>query len=176
MLQPLESESKFSRDVIRQIFANIRVIHGFNQELLTSLEQRVSAPGEMVIGDIFTRLLPFLKMYTEYSNSYQSAVQLHVQTLKNNRTYASVAGGEIEKGLELPALLIMPIQRIPRYRMLLEDLLKSTEDSHPDHDPLMEAVNKIREVAEHINERIRETETSNQYLALPQGVRNLLQV
>jgi hypothetical protein len=39
----------------------------------------------------------------------------------------------IRAGLTLKAFLIMPIQRIPRYRLLLEDLVKNTPESHPDH-------------------------------------------
>jgi len=32
----------------------------------------------------------------------------------------------------LESIIIMPIQRIPRYKLLLEDLLKRTPDAHPD--------------------------------------------
>jgi hypothetical protein len=32
----------------------------------------------------------------------------------------------------LESIIIMPIQRIPRYKLLLEDLLKRTPEAHPD--------------------------------------------
>lgn len=36
----------------------------------------------------------------------------------------------------LESIIIMPIQRIPRYKLLLEDLLKRTPESHPDSNLL----------------------------------------
>ena len=35
-----------------------------------------------------------------------------------------------------PTLLIMPIQRIPRYKLLFEDLLRRTPATHPDFENL----------------------------------------
>lgn len=57
-------------------------------------------------------------------------------------------------GLPLTAYLIMPIQRIPRYRMLLEVLVSSTPEEHPDFKQLNEALGVIRDVANYINTHI----------------------
>jgi hypothetical protein len=53
----------------------------------------------------------------------------------------------------------MPIQRIPRYVMLLEDLLKHTPNPHVDYENLAAALNKMKEVAITINEKKREVES-----------------
>jgi len=37
----------------------------------------------------------------------------------------------------------MPVQRIPRYMLLIEQLIKNTEKDHPDHHDLVEAKQKI---------------------------------
>lgn len=37
------------------------------------------------------------------------------------------------KGLKLNALLITPVQRIPRYKLLLQELLHNTAASSPDY-------------------------------------------
>lgn len=52
---------------------------------------------------------------------------------------------------DIDDLLIMPVQRIPRYSLLLNDLLKNTFHDHPDHKTLSEAFQKINSVAEHLN-------------------------
>jgi len=44
---------------------------------------------------------------------------------------------------------------VPRYRMLLDELLAHTEDSHADEAPLREALDRVMEVAMHINEEKR---------------------
>ncbi len=52
------------------------------------------------------------------------------------------------KGLALQSFLIMPIQRIPRYILFLEDLKKKTPESHPDSRELANAIEKTRKMAD----------------------------
>ncbi|CAI5739492.1 unnamed protein product [Peronospora destructor] len=52
----------------------------------------------------------------------------------------------------------MPIQRIPRYKLLLERLCELTPPEHPDAAFLTEAVNRIRSAASLINETVRRQE------------------
>ena len=120
-------------------------------------------------------------MYTDYSNNYESSLNTHTQSLKTNKTYANIVepilkDAEKEGGLELFALLIMPIQRIPRYQLLLQDLLRNTLESHPDYSKVQHALAQITSVAVHVNESIRQTENSQRVLSLPPHVRTLLEV
>lgn len=52
----------------------------------------------------------------------------------------------------------MPVQRIPRYKLLLEDLLKKTVETHPDYLNLKKAYQVIENVATFVNETIRQHE------------------
>ena len=81
-----------------------------------------------------------------------------------------------ENSLELTALLIMPIQRIPRYRLLLQELLKYTPETHPDYANINKAVAEIMKVAEHVNEGIRHTENSRLLVDISPVARALLEV
>merc|ERR1712137_449404 len=54
-------------------------------------------------------------------------------------------------GQNLDSLLIMPIQRIPRYILLFETLLKHTDPSYKDYEGLQNALNMVKEVAGHVN-------------------------
>ncbi len=49
-------------------------------------------------------------------------------------------------GLDLRAYLIQPVQRVPRYRLLLIELLKHTRESHPDWADLKAALENVRSV------------------------------
>jgi hypothetical protein len=46
----------------------------------------------------------------------------------------------------IQSLLILPIQRIPRYVLLLEDLLKHTPDESIDKPDLITALDKMKKV------------------------------
>lgn len=58
----------------------------------------------------------------------------------------------------LQELLITPVQRLPRYSLLLGEILKQTEPTNPDHPQLKLALAKIAEILTHINEDKRKTE------------------
>lgn len=50
------------------------------------------------------------------------------------------------------------VQRIPRYNLLLADLVKHTWPDHKDYATLKQALGSMEEVANYINERKREAE------------------
>lgn len=82
-------------------------------------------------GPIFTFLAPFLKMYTAYSNKYEEAINtLNTMVKKNEKFAALLRDQQAQSGtsLSLSDLLIMPIQRVPRYSLLLKDLIASTPE------------------------------------------------
>jgi len=76
----------------------------------------------------------------------------------------SVAKRPICKGLSLTDFLIMPVQRIPRYVMLLESLLKATPVDHPDRTDLSEAFKKMSLVATYVNEKKRDVDALDRVL------------
>lgn len=53
----------------------------------------------------------------------------------------------------------MPIQQLPRYILLLNDLIAKTEPSHPDYVELQSAVDKLKKLTFFINECKRNAET-----------------
>ena len=101
---------------------------------------------------------------------------------------------EDTRGLTLFSFLIKPIQRICKYPLLLRgkmirhrrafncqintqvncgtDLLKSTPETHPDYENLCQALHKIEEVVDYINERKRLAENLQKILE----VQNLIDV
>lgn len=60
--------------------------------------------------------------------------------------------------LDIPGYLIMPIQRVPRYFMLLERLLKHTWKEHRDYPDLEKSVNGLQAVAQSLNSKKRDFE------------------
>lgn len=71
-------------------------------------------------------------------------------------------------GIPLQSSLLLPIQRIPRYELLLSDLLKNTPvDLHPvEHEYLQKAVKSIHEISVYMNEMVRRGEEEARVLAV----------
>lgn len=75
------------------------------------------------------------------------------------------------KQVTFESLLITPIQRIPRYQLLLKDLYMHTADDHPDLNDIGAAVKLIQGVANHINSTMKQIQNSkrlaNEGFAVP---------
>jgi len=82
---------------------------------------------------------------------FGETMEINMKSLRDFCVEARRKAGE-----RLQSLLIKPVQRIPRYRMLLEVILKSTptEDTKA-HAAISEALKRICETASHVNESVR---------------------
>lgn len=122
-------------------------------------------------GALFKTFAPFLKMYTQYVGNHESASRL-VAELENKRPkkfvqYSTAAVADPRnKGNTLFSLLIMPVQRVPRYKLLLSELIRNTDESHRDYADLLSAHSSIDKVAVHINEELRRSLNVTRVLAL----------
>lgn len=56
------------------------------------------------------------------------------------------------------SLLIMPVQRLPRYKMLFEQILKYTPEDHVERTNIEEALLKVSEIADFVNQNQKNLE------------------
>ena len=56
---------------------------------------------------------------------------------------------------KMASLMIAPVQRIPRYQLLLRDLMNRTPTTHSDYNNIKEAMNLVMSIAGSINEQMR---------------------
>lgn len=94
-------------------------------------------------------------------NNYEKAV-FTLNKLKDNHHFASFikerekkSDGSIDP---IENYLITPVQRIPRYSLLLQDLLTHTWKLHPDYENISRAYKRMNEVASEVNEKKRSRE------------------
>jgi len=151
---------------IKSIFSEIETIYGYNKLLLHNLETRMSewSPNQ-VLSDIFLTMSLFLKSYQNYVNNYNLAMATLEKLQENDwfkKFQLSCQVQPVCAGLNLQSFLIMPIQRIPRYVLLLEDLVKATPVNHPDAENLRIAATTIRDIASGLNEAKRDADSINQ--------------
>jgi len=111
---------------IHSIFSNIEQILPINKHLLEAVRQRVDNWHEnQLLGDIFLKMAPFFKMYNTYGNNYEKAVETISRCQADSAFSEAVerietkVKAEWKECVSLESLLIMPVQRIPRYNLLL---------------------------------------------------------
>lgn len=175
---PLETSGILNASEISNVFSNVKVILKFHKEFLKSLKEKVVADeeGDQCFGEVILKMTPYLKMYTQYGTNYDTALSTVQHLTKSNTKFANFLQQNMENptfgGLTLSGYLIMPIQRIPRYKMLLEVILQNTSETHPDYGNLQKALSEIEGVAFTVNDAIEQESCMNTLIKI-QGMVNL---
>jgi hypothetical protein len=144
---------------ILTIFSNIEQITTLNANFLNDLTARISDwQPESCIADLFIQFAPFFKMYQVYVSNHDRATEV-LKRLDNNEKFQCFVTKALTdpraKHMSLASYLIMPIQRVPRYQLLLQELIRNTLDNHSDYLPLKSALAQVTSVAKAINEAVR---------------------
>jgi hypothetical protein len=153
------------REIAKKIFPpNLETIIELHTALSTILCQRYypfleSGMYMMPIGDIFRQLcslldiyIPFLQKYEHCTNvvrKWRQKIPEFDKWLNRRKRHAN------SKGLDFGSLIIMPCQRLPRYLLLLQSLLKVTSDQFYDKSQIEMAIREIQSCIQRHNELIR---------------------
>uniref|UniRef100_A0A8D2J6A1 FYVE, RhoGEF and PH domain containing 2 n=1 Tax=Varanus komodoensis TaxID=61221 RepID=A0A8D2J6A1_VARKO len=150
--------------VVKMIFSNISSIYQFHaQFFLPELQKRMENwDSNPRIGDIIQKVAPFLKMYSEYVKHFDKAVELITtwseKSLPFQELIANIQRREISANLTLQHHMLEPVQRIPRYELLLKDYIRKLPVESPDREDAQKALEMIFTAAKHSNTAIAEME------------------
>merc|ERR1712137_996595 len=171
-----QTAAVISTDDVRNIFGSLNIILPVNKLLLQELRTRLQVPESdyLQIGEAFQTLAYGLKSYTAYCNDYETARQI-LGRLKKNPDFVvffeKISQNEKLRGRTIFDFMILPVQRIPRYRMLLQEMLKNTWESHPDYPSLSDACNNISTTAQSVEDSQEKFANINKIVAIQQDLR-----
>ncbi|KAM9988660.1 hypothetical protein ACTFIZ_003797 [Dictyostelium cf. discoideum] len=148
---------------INSLFGNIEALLVISKDLLIKLKYEFSLPEDQQrIGDLYIEKTKEMKLYVAYINNYENAMT----TLKKIDTlqpkFFKECQSRYKYSLDIGSLLIMPVQRIPRYELLFREILKYTDKTNDggidNYNKLEEAQKSIHTINEYINnnKRLRE--------------------
>jgi len=153
------------------IFSNAREVLAANLTLLYRFEEAVQAHHANMalacMGSLFFGMKEQFAAYARYAIGYSAAVDVLMGQLKRNGRFKRFLADTAAKnsqctGQSLQSFLIMPVQRTPRYVLLLQELLKCTPPEHKDYLPLRQAKADMEDVAIFINEEKRQAELEDE--------------
>eukprot|EP01105_Mastigella_eilhardi_P014263 TRINITY_DN3253_c0_g1_i4.p1 TRINITY_DN3253_c0_g1~~TRINITY_DN3253_c0_g1_i4.p1 ORF type:complete len:809 (-),score=142.90 TRINITY_DN3253_c0_g1_i4:46-2472(-) len=164
-LTPLESQAILTAEEMQILFGNIKEVYTTNCPLLKALEDRVNKwYPQQVIGDIMRTVSSFTEPYLRFVENVAQSIKLSQKLAKNEKfIHFTVKCREDPrlKQLDIQSFIIMPVQRVPRYVLLLRDLLKHTWKTHRDFDDLQKALDTIQLVGVSMNEKNRDAENTS---------------
>ena len=166
VMKPLQSLTILKQTDIQAIFSNLETILQVNRRFLRELES--IDPNE--IGYRMKEYIPYFNIYRMYISNKANADKILRQCKKKIPAFAKfLEESEIKtNGIRLESILIEPVQRLPRYKMLLERLLKYTDQTHPDYQRIQSCVVNISEVNRKNNDGVAAKENQIKVLDVQQ--------
>ena len=143
-----------------RMFSNLPELLIFNDGMLKDFEDRVENWDTLKkIADVIVRKGPFLKLYTIYVRDFSLMCSHFDECLAKYTNFKKVVE-DFERlprcqNLKLKHYMLKPVQRLPQYRLLLEDYLKHLGPESIDFDDTTKALRIVSEVAEHANNTVK---------------------
>eukprot|EP00808_Paulinella_micropora_P015437 g60253.t1 len=164
-----------SKEEVDVLFRNVVSIQDLHQKFLKELEKTAKHFGpETKLSPLFIDFSPYFKTYTFFVNRHDDAVSVLTDILQSKASQysrfqkleRSATQHPYSKGLGLASLLITPVQRVPRYRLLLTEFQKATEESHADYMGISQALDLVSTVALHINQELHASANRQLFLSI----------
>ncbi|XP_030569250.1 protein vav isoform X3 [Drosophila novamexicana] len=158
----LPLERHLNQDELRLIFPRIRELADIHTKFLEKLRESLVPSTKLKMGQVFLEFRePFL-IYGEYCSCLLNAIDYLADVCKKNQIIDQLVQKcerEYNVGkLQLRDILSVPMQRILKYHLLLDKLVKETSPLHEDYRSLERAKDAMIDVSQYINEVKRDSD------------------
>ncbi|KAK3850518.1 hypothetical protein Pcinc_042783 [Petrolisthes cinctipes] len=143
-------------------------LQNLNEEILSDLEKSIEDwESRKKISDVIVRKGPFLKLYSDYIREFQSQCD-HLDHCCNHypaftRVLKQFEASERCTKLGVKHYMLKPVQRIPQYRLLLEQYLRTLPQDSPDYLDTQDALVVVANVASHANTTLKQGEDEGEH-------------
>jgi len=128
---------------VQTLLRQVKTILPIHEDFLLKLKKinEMHSDEHVKFGQTFLNFFPMLKIYAVYYKLY-----------KSGENYFS----ERDDGYDVMQLMSNPIQRPPRYLLLLKEIIKRTDEDHVDYKSLVQAKSVIADVVESLNMKLKQ--------------------
>lgn len=102
------------------------------------------------VASIFLKYIVNFEIYFEYCRNYKEMQVVMEKFIKKKHPFSqylnTIENSSTLLHSDLFSFLIKPIQRLPKYVLIFKDLLKNTEQTHPDYDNINMVLKKFLEL------------------------------
>ncbi|XP_045903961.1 proto-oncogene vav-like isoform X3 [Micropterus dolomieu] len=175
-MKPLEKFLKAPD--IESIFINIEDLATTHRSLLEEVQKSILHYGAKNLYQVFLNYKERLLLYGHYCSQVEASAK-HLDKLSNMREDIRMKLEECSKRansgrFSLRDLLMVPMQRVLKYHLLLQELVKHTTDP-TEKDNLRTALDAMRDLAQCVNEVKRDNEIIRQITTFQLSIENMSQ-
>eukprot|EP01084_Bolivina_argentea_P249898 418495_1 len=177
LIQPMFDYGYVNKKYYNKVRSTAPIIFEFHKLFLNKLN-KVYIEKDCSLSSVFNEYITekkemFINMYLTYLNEYDMILDLFGKTFHGNNKLDEFLYEKRGEGKPLSGHLILPVQRVPRYILLLKDLLNNTEKSSNDYKDIRDAVEMINDITREINDRKRKIENLSQLLQIQEALKGL---
>eukprot|EP01083_Nonionella_stella_P193731 715159_1 len=159
LIQPIFDYGCVDKIYYTQTRSSLPQIFDFHRGFLNKLNHVFDDPNNNEsLPSVFNKCIKqnkeeFIDKYVEFVNDYDNILDLFGKTFDGNLELEQFLAHKRKEGKPLSRFLILPVQRVPRYILLLTDLQKNTDITSSDYNDIRDAVEMIVDITQEINER-----------------------
>nr|XP_021487504.1 proto-oncogene vav isoform X5 [Meriones unguiculatus] len=158
------------------IFVNIEELLSVHTNFLKELKDALASPGATTLHQVFIKYKERFLVYGRYCSQVESASK-HLDQVATAREDVQMKLEECSQRANngrftLRDLLMVPMQRVLKYHLLLQELVKHTQDA-TEKENLRLALDAMRDLAQCVNEVKRDNETLRQITNFQLSIENL---
>nr|CDS29764.1 intersectin 2 [Hymenolepis microstoma] len=153
---------------LAQIFCNWTSICEVSEAINKDFQERKPnlKKGEDLIGDILVRHLPKCMVYRDFCANQDAALE-NLKKLSEEKKEVAQFLLSCERfmrvqSMPLSSYFLKPMQRITKYKLIIEKLVNHTPPDHPDYENLEQSLELVSTVLSVCNEAIKNQESFGQ--------------
>ncbi|KAI8375671.1 hypothetical protein EDC96DRAFT_303477 [Choanephora cucurbitarum] len=151
-MREVSAQDILSQNTMHYLFANLNSLVDFQRRFLIQIEeQAANPPQEQRFGLLFIQKEADFSVYEPFCANFQIAQDLVVQESAKLQKLSNI----MSPTYELPAMLIKPIQRVCKYPLLIQQLIKATPEDWPYSQENKVGLDAIQRVTKNVNETKR---------------------
>ena len=153
-----EGTISFSNEKIFELFKDLEDVEAASRAFVEKLHNTVIVQGVgKTVADAFEGFTTLISTYFTYIYLYHEVSDLIKPERANNPAFEKVVSYlEQNSNDTIEAFLITPIQRPPRYRLLVQELIKHTPETFPEYPKLQESLKEICDAIANVDNRMEE--------------------
>jgi len=161
VIKPCRELKYLTKDQEKEIFSNVETIAKFSESFLSSLKTAYGQdfnPKKTLFAATIVKMQPFFRYYYPYCINFKDARLILEQLRKENPQFDQwLKNIELTKWDQvIDAVLIEPVQRMPRYVILMKELKKNTHNWHPDYPSIEQALKTFDDLNTTVNKHMEE--------------------
>ncbi|RCI03698.1 hypothetical protein CU098_002880, partial [Rhizopus stolonifer] len=151
-MREVSAQEILSQDTMHYLFGNLNALVDFQRRFLIQIEeQAANSSQEQRFGLLFIQFEEAFSVYEPFCANFQIAQDLVVQESAKLQKLSNI----MSPTYELPAMLIKPIQRVCKYPLLIQQLVKATPEDWPYAEENKIGLEAIQRVTKNVNETKR---------------------